>query len=29
MELLERQFPERDSSVVAPGEPQASRLIVP
>ncbi len=29
LEMLERQFPERESSVVTPGEPTASRLIVP
>ncbi len=29
IEMLDRQFPERESSVVSPGEPQASRLIIP
>ncbi len=29
LEMLQRQFPERESSVVAPGEAAGSRLIVP
>jgi hypothetical protein len=29
LEMLERQFPERDSAVIAPGEAEGSRLIIP